>query len=205
MILKADRLTFKNIIRYPKIEIAQNDKVFIKGASGSGKSTLLKLFNATICPTSGTLLYKGQDIGKMEADEIIKLRREVLLVSQAPFLFKGTIYENFKYFYEYREQKPPSQEQVEFFLSICLANFPINKDCSILSGGEKQRVYNSIFLSFQPQVFMLDEPTSALDSENSNKMIKNILEFCDNAKMTLIIISHNDEITAKYATKIISL
>ena len=68
-----------------------------------------------------------------------------------------------------------------------------------MSGGEKQRLYIAIYLSFKPKVIMLDEPTSALDEENSHEVIKNILSFSKENKITSLIVSHDKELANAFA------
>ena len=68
-----------------------------------------------------------------------------------------------------------------------------------MSGGERQRVYIGIFLSFNPKVLMLDEPTSALDDENSEIVIKNVLDYCKDQGITVIVVSHDKQLTDKFA------
>ena len=65
-ILSADGLMFQTLIKYPPIEIPQAQTTFISGDSGSGKSTLFKLFNATVSPSKGTILYQGKNISAID-------------------------------------------------------------------------------------------------------------------------------------------
>jgi putative ABC transport system ATP-binding protein len=74
-----------------------------------------------------------------------------------------------------------------------------------MSGGERQRVYIAIFLSFLPKVIMLDEPTSALDKENSTKVIQNIIAFCKEKGIVVIIVSHDNQIVEHFAENIITI
>ncbi|MCW1713667.1 ABC transporter ATP-binding protein [Caenicola nitritireducens] len=190
------------MIRYPDIKIPKGKTTFIHGPSGCGKSTLLKLINGTISPDSGKILYNGNDIDDIDT---IKLRRDILLVSQSVFLFSGTIEENFNKYYQYRDLETPSKEHMEKFLQICRAEFPLETRCETMSGGERQRVYIAIFLSFMPEVLMLDEPTSALDNTSSDIIMSNIKNFSDDNDMTTIVVSHYLPLAQKYGDNIIAL
>lgn len=202
IIFKAENAEFANIIKYPPIEIEEKKATFICGDSGSGKSTFLKLLNGTISPTSGDIFYFGRNINTMDT---IQLRKEVMLCGQSVFLFDGTIRENFKEFYEYRGLKSPDEKTIKTFLSLCNANFLIDSNCSFMSGGERQRVYIALFLSFKPNVLMLDEPTSALDTANAEILLNNIKKFCMENDMTLIVVSHDSKLTQKFADRIITI
>ena len=201
IILKTSQLKFINI-EYEDIEIKDNEVTFIVGASGTGKSSLLKIFNQTYSQTSGKVFYNGKDIDDLNA---IDLRKEILLISQNVFLFDDTIKGNFKSFYEFRGEEVISDEEIKKFLSICCTDFSIDDSCVTMSGGERQRIYTAIFLSFKPKVLMLDEPTSALDSINSKAMLKNIIDFCKDNSITLIIVSHDNELTNEFAENIITI
>ncbi len=201
-IISVNQAVFQSMIRYPDIKIAKGKTTFIHGPSGCGKSTLLKLINGTTSPDSGEIFYKGNNIENIDT---IDLRREILLVAQSVFLFTGTIEENFKKYYEYRDRDLPTKETMEKFLKICSAEFSLETRCETMSGGERQRVYISIFLSFMPDVLMLDEPTSALDNTSSDIMMSNIKNFSKDNEMTTIVVSHYLTLAEKYGDDIIVL
>ena len=201
-IISVSQVVFQSMIRYPNIKIAKGKTTFIHGPSGCGKSTLLKLINGTTSPDSGEIFYNGNNIENIDT---IDLRREVLLVAQSVFLFTGTIEENFKKYYEYRDRDLPTKETMEKFLKICSAEFPLETRCETMSGGERQRVYIAIFLSFMPDVLMLDEPTSALDNTSSDIMMSNIKNFSKDNEMTTIVVSHYLTLAEKYGDEIIAL
>lgn len=200
-ILETKDLSFKGI-RYQDIAIEENRVSFIVGRSGTGKSTLLRLFNGMLTPDTGSITYNGEDIGKIDT---IALRREILLISQSVYLFDVSIRENFREFYGYRGKEMPTEKQMTDFLAMCRVTFPLDKDTSNMSGGEKQRVYMAIFLSFLPRVVMLDEPTSALDRENGLEVIRNIIAFCREKGVTMVIVSHDGSLTETFAENIITI
>lgn len=201
-IISVNQAVFQSMIRYPDIKIAKGKTTFIHGPSGCGKSTLLKLINGTTSPDSGEIFYKGNNIENIDT---IDLRREIILVAQSVFLFTGTIEENFKKYYEYRDRDLPTKETMGKFLKICSAEFSLETRCETMSGGERQRVYISIFLSFMPDVLMLDEPTSALDNTSSDIMMSNIKNFSKDNEMTTIVVSHYLTLAEKYGDDIIVL
>lgn len=201
-IINASNLVFKSLIRYPQISVKAEDATFLSGASGCGKSTLLKLFNGTVSPDSGTILYRGTDI---ETLDTIKLRQNVLLAGQAVFLFHGTIQENFQQYHAYRGTQPPSKETAEQLLNLCCADFSLDASCNTMSGGERQRVYVAIAMSLAPDILMLDEPTSALDSSTAKTFLGNIKQYCKEHAMTLVVVSHDKKLTDDFADHVIHL
>lgn len=201
-ILRTSGLIFKDILSYPDLTIEKGAMTFIRGESGSGKSTLLKLFNATLAPTSGTIFYNGKDISGLDT---IELRRKVLLAGQDTFLFRGSIYDNFDLFYEKRGQKSLDRKEIQKFLDICQSGFTPESDCNVMSGGERQRVYNAIALSFRPEVIMFDEPTSALDAVTAGSFMKNLKQYCISKGITIVAVSHDARLADSYGDRFILL
>lgn len=190
-------VSYKKIINYPNIDI-NNKTTFICGRSGSGKTTLLRLMNNTISPEKGVIYYKDKNIDEYD---VIELRKKIILVTQDVFLFEGTIRENFKKFYEYRNEKI-GDEEIKKYLEICVIDFDLDSLCTNMSGGERQRIYIAICLSFKPEVILLDEPTSALDEKTANKLMENIIKIED---LNIVVVSHDKENAKKYAEEIICL
>lgn len=201
-IIECKKLNFQNRIHYPPIEIERDRITFICGESGCGKSTLLKLFNATVSPSEGEIVYDGRPLDSMDS---VALRKEVLLVSQNVFLFDGTVEENFRQYYAYRELPPLSPEQMRKYLSICCADFDLSANCVTMSGGERQRVFIAICLSLKPKVLMLDEPTSALDEATAGQFFSNLRDFCGENAITLLVVSHDKSLAARFADTVIPL
>ncbi|MDF2539157.1 MAG: transporter related [Herbinix sp.] len=202
IVLNTKNLSFRETIHYQDIQIQEHKVNFIVGSSGTGKSTLLRLFNATLMPSGGSIYYREKDIADIDT---IELRKEVTLISQSVYLFDASIKENFRQFYEFRGLETPSEQVMLDFLNICCITFALDKDCTTMSGGERQRVYIAIFLSFTPRILMLDEPTSALDQENSHNVIQNILKHCKEKGITVIIVSHDSSLTKEFGEQIITI
>lgn len=200
--LNTKNLCFLKDIRY-KDCCFQSDKVsFITGASGTGKSSLLKLLSYNTLPTSGQVDYNNQNILEYSPYEY---RRLVTLILQDVFLFDGTIEDNFRYFYEYRERTMPTKEAIYKLMEVCVLNMPLDKNVSQMSGGERQRLYISIIISFKPHFLLLDEPTSALDTENSFKVVHNLITYTKAHEIGLIIVSHDTTLVKEYAETILDL
>lgn len=202
ILFKTQGLSFNNSIFYNDITIPKNKVTFIVGESGVGKTTLLKMLNGVITPSGGEIFYNGKNLAEFDT---ICLRKEVSLISQEVFLFDRSIKENFQQFYDYREKECLSDEVINKLLSLCCIPISADSSCTTLSAGERQRVYLAIFLSFLPKVLLLDEPTSALDCNCSNKLLENIISFCKEKEISVIIVSHDRELTEKYGEEIITI
>lgn len=189
-------------LHYEEVRLQSDKMTFLCGKSGTGKSTLFRLLNATVSKDRGEIEYCGKAI---EEYETISLRREVLLVSQALYLYEESIEKNFEHFYGYLNRPVPCRDEIEQFLHICEAPFPLSTDCRQLSGGERQRVFLAIHLSMRPKVLLLDEPTSALDEVTAENLMGNLKAYCKEQNITPIVITHSKALMEKYADAIWNL
>ncbi|MHC1748843.1 MAG: ATP-binding cassette domain-containing protein [Cellulosilyticaceae bacterium] len=195
-------LTFNKQISYPNIKIKEGKVTFLMGESGAGKSSLLKLFTQVMSPTDGVIYYRDRPLENYDS---LKLRQEVSLVSQELYLFEGTILENFKLFHEMRNNPMPERNFIEEVAKVCCIDVSLEQSTGTLSGGEKQRVYNAIFLSFLPKVLLLDEPTAALDEKTSHVFLANVIAFCNKRGISLVIVSHDRMLAEAFREDVIML
>ncbi len=181
--------------------ISQGEVIAIIGPSGSGKSTFLRCINLMEQPTSGTITLEGEDITKMNDNQ---LRTKVGMVFQHFNLFPHmTVIENITLAPIQVLNTPQAEavKQAEALLKkVGLEdkrdNFPKQ-----LSGGQKQRVAIARALAMNPEVLLFDEPTSALDPE----MVKEVLQVIqDVAKtgMTLLIVTHEMGFAKEVASRV---
>ncbi|MGX8835063.1 ABC transporter ATP-binding protein [Amedibacillus sp. YH-ame6] len=201
-ILRMQQVMFANRIKYPNINIKEHEIAFISGDSGCGKTTLFKLLNGTVKQSSGDIYYRDKNLHTMDK---IQLRRDVLMVSQVPYLFSDTIVDNFKQFHDYHESECPKEEEIKEYLEICCFKGTLDTCCDTMSGGERQRIFQSIALSLKPKVLLLDEPTSALQAELSIEVMHNIVHYVQEHNMTLVVISHDASLIKTFAQNHIEL
>lgn len=201
-LFKTEDLVFGGFLKYADLSFPAGKITFITGESGSGKSTLFKILNGTLSPSKGRAYYRGRDI---EALDAIALRREVSLVSQEPFLFDGAVRENFDAYYAYREQSPPTDADIKKLLSSFLLDFGTDAPTRTFSGGEKQRLYIAVFLSFQPRVLLLDEPTSALDAATGASVLSAIIKSCRENGTEVVVVSHSVQMAEQFAQNTLHL
>ncbi|OCB17673.1 glycine/betaine ABC transporter [Mycobacterium malmoense] len=128
------------------------------GPSGSGKSTLLRLCNRLEVPTSGTVLFHGEDVAGVDP---LWLRRRVGMCFQRPTPFPGTVADNLRV----ADPDASDARMRDTLARVGLTGSWLDRDATALSGGEAQRMCLARTLMAQPQVLLLDEPTSAVDAE----------------------------------------
>lgn len=199
LLFESKSLEFQHI-HYPDFRIYETEMTFLTGPSGSGKTTLFKLLNGTLTPTSGTLLFRSSPLSEIPTSD---LRKEILLVGQSAFLFDGTIFQNYAEYYRYLGCSTPSRDSILRYLEVCCAPFLPEQDCLNLSGGERHRVFASIYLSLHPRVLLLDEPTGALDHDNSLCFIKSLRSYCSENGITPILISHDSGLLETFGSQVL--
>lgn len=171
----------------------------IVGPSGGGKSSLIRLINRLSDPTSGTVSLAGQDIARLDP---IRLRSQVAMVLQKPFMFQGTVLANLQRPFLYRSETLPVADSGEVQRVLELARLSpalLERDARTLSLGEQQRVNLARALITSPRVLLLDEPTSALDRPTADHLAATFREICHSQQLTVILVTHDLRLAEKIA------
>ena len=185
-------------------KIEKNEKVVIIGPSGSGKSTFLRCLNLLETPTSGKIIFKGEDITAPTVD-INKIRCSMGMVFQHFNLFPHfTILENISFapIKLKLQQKEEALENANRLLKrIGLAD-KVKAYPSMISGGQKQRVAIVRALAMNPEVMLFDEPTSALDPEMVGEVLSLMHELADEG-MTMVVVTHEMGFAKEVANRVL--
>lgn len=176
--------------------VNQGEFMGIIGHTGSGKSTLIQHLNGLLRPTSGQVLFDGQDIW---ADKHFtrQVRFQVGLVFQYPEyqLFEETVYKDIAFGpknmkldeVDIRRRVMEAAEFVELSPELMeLSPFE-------LSGGQKRRVAIAGVIAMEPKVLILDEPTAGLDPKGRDQILNNIRTYQAAKGATVIMVSHSME------------
>ena len=181
--------------------IHEGERVVILGPSGSGKSTFLRCLNCMEDPTSGSIIFEGEDLTDLKVD--INLHRQKMgMVFQQFNLFNNmTVLENItlaplhiglkkvKGRAARAAFKAEVVENAHHLLQRIGLDDWADKYPSTLSGGQKQRVAIVRALAMNPKVILFDEPTSALDPEMVGEVLDLIKQLADEG-MTMVIVTH---------------
>ena len=177
-------------------EIPDNAFTIIYGPSGSGKSTLLDALTGLEEPTKGSVIFKGQDMNEMNADQRANFRANNLgMVYQSNYWVASlSVVENvsmplYLSGYTPRQARPLAMESLERVRVGHLAH----QHPSVLSGGEQQRVSLARALVSQPEVIVADEPTGNLDTSNGDNVMSLFSNLQKELKKTIILVTHNLE------------
>lgn len=181
--------------------IKKGESIAIVGKSGSGKSTLMHILALLDRPSSGNLFLNGEDITKIKKKEVDKIRNELFgFVFQQFFMnAKDTVLNNVMLPLKIAgiSGKKRKEMAMEALRAVELEDKAQNR-ASDLSGGQKQRVCIARALVNSPQIIFADEPTGNLDSKTSEKIEKLLFDLHREQEITLIVVTHDDELAAKF-------
>jgi putative ABC transport system ATP-binding protein len=188
------------VLKNINLEIKQGELAAIIGKSGSGKSTLMHLLACLDVPTSGRVIFEGEDFSALKEKQRDKVRNEKFGFVFQQFFLNGrdSVFENVILPMRIRgaEQYRYTKDAMEALEAVGLADKEA-KSAKDLSGGEKQRVCIARALVGSPQVIFADEPTGNLDSKTSESVEELLFRMNKDKKITLIIVTHDEDLAAK--------
>ncbi|MED9890628.1 amino acid ABC transporter ATP-binding protein [Ruminococcus champanellensis] len=184
--------------------IEKGEKVVIIGPSGSGKSTFLRCLNRLEQPTSGQILFEGQDLTAMSDKQLYVVREKMGMVFQHFHLFPHlTIQKNItlapvklKLMTQVEADEKASMLLKKVGLSDKAKQYP-----GQLSGGQKQRIAIARALAMNPDVMLFDEPTSALDPEMVGEVLALMRELAEDG-MTMVVVTHEMGFAREVASRV---
>ncbi|MDY0343500.1 MAG: ABC transporter ATP-binding protein [Lentimicrobium sp.] len=193
-------------LRGVSLSINRNEYVALMGPSGSGKSTLMNLLGCLDTPTSGSYILNGNDVSKLEDNDLAEIRnREIGFVFQTfNLLPRLTALENVALPMIYAGAAKPKrlERAMEVLDSVKLTDRVKHKP-NELSGGQRQRVAIARAMVNNPSIILADEPTGNLDSKTSIE-IMGLIEEIHKAGNTIILVTHEEDI-ARHAHRIVRL
>ncbi len=161
------------------------------GFNGAGKTTLLRILNLLIRPTEGRVFFLGQD-ATSGSNDLLESRRKMVLVSQDPLLFSGTVFSNVAKGLRFRgigraKTAKRVREAIEF---VSLAGFE-DRGVHTLSGGEARKVALARALVLRPRALLLDEPTISLDPESIKELEDLVRRINRDFRTTVFMVTHD--------------
>ncbi len=179
------------VLRDIDFSVNTGDVTTIIGSSGSGKSTLLRCINLLETPTSGEIMYHGENIDKLKGGASA-YRSHVGMVFQSFNLFNNmTVLKNCMIGQTKvlgKSRAEAKKAALHFLGKVGMAPY-INAKPSQLSGGQKQRVAIARALAMNPEVLLFDEPTSALDPQMVGEVLE-VMRNLANEGLTMIVVTH---------------
>ena len=173
--------------------ITRGEVFGIIGRSGAGKSTLLRSINMLERPSAGCVRVDGVDVGSLNEDALVGLRRRIGMIFQHFNLLSAkTVAENVALPLRVAGVKPAAaRARVEALLEMVGLRDKADVYPSKLSGGQKQRVGIARALVHEPEILLCDEATSALDPETTQSILGLLLDINRKLGLTVVLITHD--------------
>lgn len=193
-------------IRDLSLSVERGEFIGLIGHTGSGKSTLIQHLNGLLKPTSGKILYNGEDIWK-DVKFTRQIRYHVGLVFQYPEyqLFEETVFRDIAFG---PKNMGLSEEEIRArvlraagFVGISEAE--LEKSPFDLSGGQKRRVAIAGVIAMRPDVLVLDEPTAGLDPAGRDEIFELVRNYHAQSGATILIVSHSMEDISQIADRLL--
>lgn len=181
-------------LRGVDLKIVEGEMLVLLGPSGSGKSTFLNIVGGLDRPTSGTLVYRDQELTNLSERDLTRFRRaHIGFIFQFYNLIPSlTAEENVRLVTDIAERPiEPAEALAMVGLADRRDHYPAQ-----LSGGEQQRVAVARAIAKQPSVLLCDEPTGALDSATGVRVLQALEQVHRDLGTTVVIITHNAGIAA---------
>jgi peptide/nickel transport system ATP-binding protein len=181
-------------LRGVSLDIHAGERFGIVGESGSGKSTLIRLLAGLDQPTSGSILFDGQEIAGRPERRLGFLRRQLQFVFQDPM---GSLDPRMRVRHIVAEpliaqgHSNPAQRVDELLEAVGLSPAAADRFPHQFSGGQRQRISIARALAPQPSVLVADEPVSALDVSVRAQILNLLLDLADQFSLTLVFVSHD--------------
>jgi len=187
----------------------------IIGPSGTGKSTLIRCINRLVQPTSGEILFRGEDLAKLSGRPLRNARRRIGMVFQEYNLVERlTVMENLLcgrlgYVPAWRAwlRKFPPEDIARAFDLLDAVGLPdfATRRADALSGGQRQRVGIARAIMQEPEIILADEPTSSLDPKTSVEIMEILSRFAAERGIPVIVNIHNVELARRFASRVVGM
>ena len=201
------------------LQVREGETLAVVGESGCGKSTLGRLMIRLLEPTSGEVIYRGQNLADLPQSEVRRLRRELQIIFQDPFaslnprMSVADIVGEPIWLHDNVSRSERRQRVLDIFETVGLRPDMADRYPHEFSGGQRQRIGIARALAAGPKLILGDEPVSALDVSIQAQIINLLEELKERLSLTLVIVAHDlavirhmsDRVAVMYLGEVVEL
>lgn len=195
--------------------VPDGEFLVVIGLSGSGKSTLLRCINRLIDPTEGAIIWNGEDLAKLEGEDLRKARRRIGMVFQHFNLVdRSSVMTNalsgrlgYSRTWPTMLHRFSKEDREKAWSTLRRLNIEdqAHKLARELSGGQQQRVGIARALMQDPELMLADEPVASLDPVLAHSILQHLEDLNREDELTIICSLHYLDLVQRYATSVIGL
>ena len=194
----------KSVINGASFELESGNSLSISGPSGVGKSTLLNVLAGIDEIDKGEIFFDDISFTNLsDSNKTLFRLNNISHIFQSPnLLMDFNVTENIMIplIYQGNTKQKSKSLAIKCLEEVNLIEH-LNSPISILSGGEAQRVGIARAMAMKSKIILADEPTGNLDSANSQLVMRNLVEICESNMITLIVVSHDNDVINKMRNK----
>lgn len=190
-------------------DVRRGTTLALVGESGSGKSTVANMALRLLEPTSGRVLFEGQDIAKLKGRELFEMRRKMQVVFQNPYGSLDPMYSIYRCIEEpltlhkVGNRKEREARVAELLDLVQMPRSAMRRYPNELSGGQRQRIAIARAMALGPEVIVLDEAVSALDVLVQNQILQLLTQLQEEMRLSYLFITHDLAVVRQTADDIV--
>jgi oligopeptide transport system ATP-binding protein len=191
--------------------VDKGETVSLVGESGSGKTTIARMVTGLLRPTSGKILFEGQDIGNLGSKQLKEVQKKIGIVFQDPFaslnprMKVNEIISEPLAIHHWKTKKERTAKSAELLLKVGLSKSDGTKYAHQFSGGQLQRIAIARALALDPSLIVADEPVSALDVSVQAKIMNLMYDIQRDLKISYLLISHDLGVVRHISNRVVIL
>ncbi|MCO7174858.1 ATP-binding cassette domain-containing protein [Sporolactobacillus kofuensis] len=202
------KASYNQAVNHVSFDVLKGESLGIVGESGCGKSTMARLITQLIKPTSGEIIYEGQNLAQLNKNQLHHFRRDIQMVFQNPYATLDprkriiSLLTEPLVIHGIGTKKEREKQALDMLVKVGLKPEHAERYPHEFSGGQRQRINIARALMLKPKIIICDEAVSALDVSVQSQVLNLLNQLQDEFKLTYIFISHDLNVVRYFCDRI---